>query len=561
MSEQSKRISRQELYEKIWIAPLKKVAEELETTYTELARVCDELNIPKPAHGHWQRLKLGLPIEVFSLPEPTPGMAVEGMLKPKGSPKNKTIPATDYEMEKPPESTGASQADSGSPVTQCESQTIAEKCATSSAPVTEPKMPTTVEYTREQLYQALWNTPCIKLAAKLGVSDVALAKTCRRLGVPRPPRGYWARIEAGEKLPKERLPAAKEGQDRVVRFDVTENVARREEWAANNILTAGKSKKPSVIELPSEGSELHPIAEKHQRVLEKAKPGELGFVTAKGKDLFWCDASLPIVPRLIRALHAVICELEDRDYGFEPGKNEYEGLQIVRDKDRAELRWSEAKVEIEREPTHVDKRKPSWTWQLKETQPSGKLTIEVSALGLRGKRKWTEEDGRSLEELLGVAVEKVEATFRGFDDQRKREADWARQREEEAKRDAERRAKEAEQWAKQEQERKERERVKRHEAKLADIAEGQRRNLTIATQQWIKAQEVGRFIQFCEEHWREVGKGELSKLQTEWLEWARAEAIKMGPSANEYPDPAVDGKLDTSAIPLGGPYPEPKTLK
>ena len=433
-----------------------------------------------------------------------------------------------------------------------------ETCVGSDAPVTEPKLPTTVEYTREQLYQSLWNTPCTKLAAQLGVSDVALAKTCRRLGVSRPPRGYWARIEAGEKLPKERLPVAKEGQDRVVRFDVTENIARREEWAANNILTAGKSKKPSAIELPSEGSELHPIAEKHRRVLEKTKPDELGFVTAKGKDLFWCDVSLTMVPRLIRGLHAVICELEDRDYSFESGNKEYEGLQITRDNDQVGLRWSETKVEIEREPTNVDKRKPSWTWQLKETQPSGKLTVEVSALGLRGKRKWTEEDGRSLEELIGVVVEKIEATFRGFDDQRKREADWARQREEEAKRDAERRAKVAEEWAKQEQERKERERVKRHEAKLAEIAEGRRRNLTIATQQWIKSQEVGRFIQFCEECWREAGKDKLSKLQTEWLEWARAEATKMGPVANGYPDPAADGKLDTSTIPLGGPYPDLK---
>jgi len=27
---------------------------------------------------------------------------------------------------------------------------------------------------------------------------------------------------------------------------------------------------------------------------KKIQPGELGFVTAKGKDLFWCDASLAI---------------------------------------------------------------------------------------------------------------------------------------------------------------------------------------------------------------------------------------------------------------------------
>jgi hypothetical protein len=56
MSEQAKRIARQELYEKIWIAPLKKAAEEIETTHAELARVCDEMNVPKPAAGHWSRL-------------------------------------------------------------------------------------------------------------------------------------------------------------------------------------------------------------------------------------------------------------------------------------------------------------------------------------------------------------------------------------------------------------------------------------------------------------------------------------------------------------------------
>jgi hypothetical protein len=66
MSEQAKRISRQELYEKIWMAPLRQVAEEFGTTYVELARVCDELNVPKPTPGHWQRLKLGL--AYFGLP-------------------------------------------------------------------------------------------------------------------------------------------------------------------------------------------------------------------------------------------------------------------------------------------------------------------------------------------------------------------------------------------------------------------------------------------------------------------------------------------------------------
>jgi hypothetical protein len=370
MSTQGKTISRQELYERVWKAPLNKVAEELGTTYPELSRVCDELNVPKPAHGHWQRLKLGLPVEVSPLPEPAPGQALQGTLKPKGEPKRI-----------PKEAASPSETNSKISGVACESDIV---------PAAKPEIPPTVEYTREQLYQAIWSTPCIKLAAKLGISDVALAKTCRKLGVPRPPRGYWARIEAGEKLPKLRLPAAKEGQDIVVGFNVVENVARREEWAANNVLTAGKSNKPGLVELPPESSELHPIAEKHRRALEKAKPDQHGFVTVRSKDLFFCSVSTAVMPRLTRALHAIICELEDRDFDFEPGANEYEGLQISRDNDRAELRWSEAQHEIEREPTDADKRRPSWTWQLKEKRASGALTIEVGAAGLRGKRKWTE---------------------------------------------------------------------------------------------------------------------------------------------------------------------------
>jgi hypothetical protein len=37
---------------------------------------------------------------------------------------------------------------------------------------------------REELYARVWATPITKLAAEFGVSDVALAKTCRRKQVP-----------------------------------------------------------------------------------------------------------------------------------------------------------------------------------------------------------------------------------------------------------------------------------------------------------------------------------------------------------------------------------------
>ena len=51
--------------------------------------------------------------------------------------------------------------------------------------------------TREELFTSLWERPATEVARELGISDVALGKLCRRLQVPKPPRGYWARVKAG----------------------------------------------------------------------------------------------------------------------------------------------------------------------------------------------------------------------------------------------------------------------------------------------------------------------------------------------------------------------------
>jgi len=56
-------------------------------------------------------------------------------------------------------------------------------------------------YERAKLYEEVWKEPVLVVAKRYRVSDVALAKACRKLGVPLPQRGYWARIRAGGKVP------------------------------------------------------------------------------------------------------------------------------------------------------------------------------------------------------------------------------------------------------------------------------------------------------------------------------------------------------------------------
>jgi hypothetical protein len=64
----------------------------------------------------------------------------------------------------------------------------------------------TVLLTREQLYQLVWSESIKRQSKQIGISDVAIAKHCRKLNVPVPERGYWAKLQAGQRVTKPPLP-------------------------------------------------------------------------------------------------------------------------------------------------------------------------------------------------------------------------------------------------------------------------------------------------------------------------------------------------------------------
>jgi len=62
------------------------------------------------------------------------------------------------------------------------------------------------KFTRQELYDLAWSEPMKTLAERFGLSDVGLAKACKRYDIPRPPRGYWAKLKAGKKVHRQSLP-------------------------------------------------------------------------------------------------------------------------------------------------------------------------------------------------------------------------------------------------------------------------------------------------------------------------------------------------------------------
>lgn len=54
-----------------------------------------------------------------------------------------------------------------------------------------------VAISKKELEKLVWSKPTSILAKELGVSDVAIAKRCKKLGIRKPKPGFWARVKAG----------------------------------------------------------------------------------------------------------------------------------------------------------------------------------------------------------------------------------------------------------------------------------------------------------------------------------------------------------------------------
>lgn len=86
-------------------------------------------------------------------------------------------------------------------------------------------MTTDSSYERDKLYEEVWSEPVTTVAKRYGVSDVAIHKACKRLQVPVPPRGYWAKLSAGQSVAREPLPPY-DGPKRIRRISPSSDRSR-----------------------------------------------------------------------------------------------------------------------------------------------------------------------------------------------------------------------------------------------------------------------------------------------------------------------------------------------
>jgi hypothetical protein len=61
-------------------------------------------------------------------------------------------------------------------------------------------------WNRQELYENVWQFPIGKLSVEYGISDVGLAKVCRKFEIQLPGLGQWTRIACGHTIARPPLP-------------------------------------------------------------------------------------------------------------------------------------------------------------------------------------------------------------------------------------------------------------------------------------------------------------------------------------------------------------------
>ena len=289
-------------------------------------------------------------------------------------------------------------------------------------------------FTRRELYDLVWETPIAKLAEQLGISDRGLAKICERHRVPTPPRGYWAKVEAGGRPKRAIFAEAAEHQLNLVEINST--LSRIPDEARAVLEKARQERRmsgPKKQEMPRPVRDVEPVIAVHPalvataKALRKAKISGSNIVSAFGNGCLGVKVGSENVERaiacldaLIRALIAKSFEVQPTDKGAKVGIEPDKVLFALKER----THWQshvptkeELLAEKRREEKIARSRSgDSWFSSLyeraypeKDEIPTGLLVLQIDGYYDGIRRSWADAKSQTLEGLFDKIVVGFEA--------------------------------------------------------------------------------------------------------------------------------------------------------
>ncbi len=290
-----------------------------------------------------------------------------------------------------------------------------------------------INFTRRELYDLVWSKPMRDLAADLGISDVGLAKVCDRHRVPKPERGYWNKIQAGQKTMKAVFVESDDAW--LNRIEIRGALSQIPEAARKVIEDAKATRKAQVrkIEPPLAGP-VNPVAEPHKSILRTAKvlrkgPADRnGGVQALGEGLCGVVAAANNVERAIAFLDALARALEAKGLPLTPkGQTMGVSRKWRRGDFHSQGTYPPAKAcsteeELAAESRRQQKHEKSWrspgSWPDSlytraypdfDTVYTGEFALQIEGYSDGVRRKWADGKTQTVESLLDDIVTGIEA--------------------------------------------------------------------------------------------------------------------------------------------------------
>jgi len=359
-----------------------------------------------------------------------------------------------------------------------------------------------VQFTRRELFDKVWETPLTRLARTIGVSDVALAKACRRAMIPLLGRGYWAK-DKRHRSKKPVLPKLKDPYYEVVSFRIVE-LDGEPRPAKLEIPLEEPIPVPSALGTP------HTLISKTLREAKKAKV-EDGRLRLAGRMVLDIRISRDMLDRVTRLLDTLIKASEAKGYTWKIGEDGK--TTVTANGQSMEVRLSERLQRRDLPPPPPRQRKSGERWEPNwnalfvpkyEWVSKGKLSFQIDEyLTDNAQKNWNDTARTKLEDKLheivrgfAVAALAIEAI------KLQREADKRR-------------------WEEKEHQRK-------IEMRLVEEQRRIRQKLVQATESWERSQRIRKF---CDATVQTIDSlpAEQQGAARAWIAWAIQQAEMLDP--------------------------------
>ncbi len=377
-----------------------------------------------------------------------------------------------------------------------------------------------ITFERGSLYQQVWKTPISGLAKEFGLSDVGLAKICRRLNVPRPPLGYWAKLQFGKQPKIPPLPHLRPGEPTIhVHCHYSQDNSRNsiKQIAQDIVFPNIKIIVPTTLIEP-----LRFVKEINNNLkVQISDPSGLLSYYSRGIRV---KVSPESKDRAIRIMDTLIKGFESAGYGFKKKKDDYREYFVLEvERENIEISLSERTHRKDHTLTVEERyqKKIGKLWSVKKYDylPTGELSLNITnKIYLHIRKSWNDCKGKCLEDQLSEFINGAVLAAHAIKLDRKKDE------EDKIKRDEEHRRWQENEWRKTQEKMK----VDR---------------LISEANQWNVSEIIRKYIGAIEKRLSagDIDDISLSKI-TGWLSWAKEKAAEMDPISQIFPGQQTKNK-------------------